>query len=71
MTTVAPELLTAVTAPDNAWGWTVLRGVVDRVFQAHRLLHKLSEVFTAAPTDLAASAQTRSVIMFFMTLKPR
>jgi hypothetical protein len=55
---VAADLRAAVvTAPDDAWGWAVLRGVLDRVCQAHGLLHELSEVFAAAPADVAAKVQ--------------
>ena len=58
MPVVADDLRAAVVnAPDDAWGWAVLRGVVDRVFQAHGLLHQLSEVFAAAPADVAAKIQ--------------
>lgn len=58
MPVVADDLRAAVvTAPDDAWGWAVLRGVVDRVFQAHGLLHELSEVFAAAPAEVAAKIQ--------------
>jgi hypothetical protein len=52
---VTDDLRAAVlTATDDAWGWTVLRGVVDRVFQAHGLFRELSEVFAAAPQEVAA-----------------
>jgi hypothetical protein len=55
MPVVAADLRAAVvTAADGAWGWAVLRGVVDRVFQAHGLLHDLSAVFAAAPQEVAA-----------------
>ena len=54
MKAVSGDLRAAVTAPDDTWGWAVLRGVVDRVFQAHRLLQELTGVFAAAPADVAA-----------------
>lgn len=55
MPLVADDLREAViTATDDAWGWAVLRGVVDRVVQAHGLLHDLSDVFAAAPQEVAA-----------------
>jgi hypothetical protein len=55
MPVVADDLRAAVvTAPASAWGWEVLRGVVDRVFQAHGLLRDLSAVFAPAPQEIAA-----------------
>jgi hypothetical protein len=58
MPVIADDLRAAVvTAADDAWGWAVLRGVVDRVFQAHGLLHELSEVFAAAPAEVATKIQ--------------
>ena len=58
MPVVADDLRAAVvTAADDAWGWAVLRGVVDRVFQAHGLLHELSEVLAAAPAEVATKIQ--------------
>jgi len=55
MPLVAADLRAAVVAATTAdtWGWAVLRGVVDRVFQAHGLLRELSEVFAAAPGEVA------------------
>jgi hypothetical protein len=44
----------AVEASDeNGWGWTVLRGVVDRVSKTHASLADLNEVFAAAPAAVA------------------
>ena len=49
-----PPGASVTTTATGAWGWEVLRGVVDRVFQAHGLLHDLSAVFAAAPQEVAA-----------------
>jgi hypothetical protein len=55
MPAVTDELRAAVLNVGNdAWGWAVLRGVVDRVFQAHGLLNDLSRVFAASPPEVAA-----------------
>jgi hypothetical protein len=52
---VTDELRAAVVdSTDGTWGWAVLRGVVDRVFQAHGLFRELSDVFAAAPEEIAA-----------------
>lgn len=58
MPLVADELRAAVVgATDDAWGWAVLRGVVDRVAQGHGLLNDLSATFAAAPDAVAAKVQ--------------
>ncbi len=55
MPLVVAELRDAVvTAPDDARGWAVLRGVIDRVGPAHGLLAGLALLFTDAPPDVAA-----------------
>jgi hypothetical protein len=55
MPVVADELRAAVVGGgEDAWGWAVLRGVLDRVLQAHGLLHDLTNIFAAAPQDVAA-----------------
>jgi ribosomal protein L7/L12 len=52
---VASELRTAVeSGPDDGWGWTVLRGAVDRLAQSHALLRELIEVFAVSPADIVA-----------------
>jgi hypothetical protein len=48
------DLLAAVVAAgDDAWGWAVLRGVVNRIIPAQGA-PDLSEVFAAAPQEVAA-----------------
>lgn len=55
MPTVAPDLRASVEGnPENGWGWTVLRGVVDRTRFAHGLLADLGELFAASPGAVAA-----------------
>ena len=55
MPVVADQLRAAVVgAGEDAWGWAVLRGVVDRVLQAHGLLRDLTAVFAAASREVAA-----------------
>jgi hypothetical protein len=55
MPLVAADLRASVTTEsESAWGWAVLHGVVDRVFQAHGLLSDLTSVFAAAPQEIAA-----------------
>jgi ribosomal protein L7/L12 len=50
MPLVSADLRAAVEAdPESGWGWAVLRGVVDRVSQAHGLLRELADVFAASP----------------------
>ena len=56
MPVVADDLRAAVTAADGAWGWAVLRGVVDRAFRAHGLLRDLSAVFAVAPQEVGEKA---------------
>jgi|GEM_PF-2964677 len=55
MSTVADELRSAVlNEADDARGWAVLRGVVDRVFQTHGLLNDLSRLFASSPPEVVA-----------------
>jgi hypothetical protein len=54
MAVVGADLRDAVERdPEGGWGWAVLRGVVDRVSMAHRLLKDLNELFAAAPAAIA------------------
>jgi hypothetical protein len=58
---VTDELRAAVVGGGaDAWGWAVLRGVLDRVLPAHGLLGDLSAVFAAAPQEIAA--QLRALV---------
>jgi hypothetical protein len=58
MPLVTAELRAAVVSGDeNSWGWAVLRGVADRVAQAHGLLTDLTAAFAAAPQEVAAKVQ--------------
>jgi hypothetical protein len=52
---VAGALRAAVeSGPDDGWGWTVLRGVIDRMSQAHGMLREVMDVFAASPADVVA-----------------
>lgn len=54
MPAVGHDLRAAVeAAPEDGWGWAVLRGVVSRVAQAHGLLNDLNELFAASPAAVA------------------
>lgn len=54
MSAVADKLRSAVLNETEPKGWAILRGVVDRVFQAHGLLNDLSRIFAASPPDVVA-----------------